>query len=67
MIKLLNGKSNFPIVFENGGFDVVIGNPPYVSKTFDDATKKYINEKFESAEYQLDLYVSFLEKAVSIS
>jgi len=50
-----------------GGFDVVIGNPPYVSKTFSDEMKEYIKSNYETAEYQLDLYVSFMEKAAIIA
>ena len=29
--KAFNRQEQFPEVFENGGFDVVVGNPPYVS------------------------------------
>lgn len=49
-----------------GGFDVVIGNPPYVSKTFADKEKDYYNENFETAQYQLDLYISFMEKGLKL-
>jgi hypothetical protein len=50
---------------EKGGFDVVIGNPPYVSgrkggiNLFD---KSIFNKFYETAEYQLDLYVLFSER-----
>ncbi len=50
-----------------GGFDVVIGNPPYVSKTFSDDMKKYIKSNYQTAEYQLDLYISFMEKATLLA
>jgi hypothetical protein len=43
------------------GFDVVIGNPPYVSKTFTNIEKNYLNVNFLTAQYQLDLYISFME------
>ncbi|WP_195340563.1 DNA methyltransferase [Fusobacterium sp. 1001295B_180824_G3] len=36
-------KKEFPEVFENGGFDIVIGNPPY-GVNFDEKTKKYLFE-----------------------
>ena len=51
----------------SGGFDVVIGNPPYVSKTFTEEMKNYIKSNYKTAEYQLDLYVSFTEKATILS
>ena len=50
----------------HGGFDVVIGNPPYVTRGINEHTKKYINQNFETAEYQLDLYVCFMEKAIKL-
>jgi hypothetical protein len=59
--KAFNWEKEFPTVFEKGGFDVVIGNPPYVSKIFSNHEKTFFNEKFSTAQYQLDLYVSFME------
>jgi len=50
-----------------GGFDVVIGNPPYVSKTFNDQFKTYFKANYKTAEYQLELYVLFMELAVIIT
>ena len=35
----------FPTVFEDGGFDIVIGNPPYGAK-ISDADKKFFKKKF---------------------
>jgi hypothetical protein len=49
------------------GFDVVIGNPPYVSsKDFDKNFINYLNQKYSTSQYQLDLYVSFIEKGINI-
>lgn len=50
-----------------GGFDVVIGNPPYVrprNLTF--FQKDFLIEEFECAENQFDLYHLFIEKAEHI-
>ncbi len=48
-----------------GGFDVVIGNPPYVrSQHLDNDTKNYLNEKFTSASYQPDLFSFFVDKGI---
>ena len=54
----------FPEVFGEGGFDVVIGNPPYVfdREKFSEAEKNYYQTKFESAKYQVNLYMLFMEK-----
>lgn len=45
----------------NGGFDVVIGNPPYV-KVSDKNTINYFNNRYLHQDYQQDLYLLFLEK-----
>lgn len=58
----------FPEVKEKGGFDVVIGNPPYVRYTsLDDATIDYLCKKYDTAYKQFDLYVPFNEQAVRIT
>lgn len=64
--KAFNWQQEFPQIFDNGGFDVVIGNPPYVARSLDDSTKKYINKHYQTAQYQIDLYVSFMEKGADI-
>lgn len=46
-----------------GGFDVVIGNPPYVqSHALDERTKGYIYQNYSTAEYQVNTYGIFIEK-----
>ena len=64
--KAFNWKEEFPQVFAKGGFDVVIGNPPYVSRFLDDKMKLFLNLNFKTAQYQLELYVAFMEKGVEI-
>ncbi len=49
-----------------GGFDVVIGNPPYVTRGISEALKQVLNSKFQTAQYQLDLYVAFIERGVNL-
>jgi len=50
------------------GFDVVIGNPPYVfaRENFDEHYKKYYNENFKGIDYQVNLYVLFAELTLNI-
>ena len=51
----------------NGGFDVVIGNPPYVrSETLDLLQKNYFKKHFDSAIGQYDIYVLFYELAFNL-
>lgn len=50
------------------GFDVVIGNPPYLRvREESDELRKYYISNFSVSENQLDLYHLFIEKAYSIS
>lgn len=61
-------EKEFLQVFKNGGFDVVVGNPPYVlcqpSNTEEKILKFYNN--FEVANYKIDLYHLFFEKGIKI-
>lgn len=43
--KAFNWQQEFPQVFERGGFDVVIGNPPYGAK-LDLISQNYLNKKY---------------------
>ncbi|MEN9302063.1 MAG: hypothetical protein RL264_492 [Bacteroidota bacterium] len=65
--KAFSWEKEFPEVFARGGFDVVIGNPPYVAKSFDNVFKTYFKNKFNTAQYQLELYVLFMELSVIIN
>lgn len=61
-----NWAEQFPQVFAKGGFDVVVGNPPYVSskgENFAEEIKSYLTRTFKASSYQIDLYILFLEKA----
>src|SRR5690606_1240940 len=62
----------FPEVLNNDGdfvgFDVVIGNPPYVYArgNFDVNTKKYYYKSFRTVENQINLYVLFIELSLRL-
>ena len=50
-----------------GGFDVVIGNPPYVRRTqLNENIKEFIEKVYYSAYKQYDLYVLFNELSIKI-
>lgn len=70
-IKPFNWKKAFAEVFKQGGFDCVIGNPPYVRiqalKESSAESVNYFKDKYESAAYgNYDLYVLFVERAYTL-
>ena len=69
--KAFNWQEQFPKVFEKGGFDVVIGNPPYVNameikKSYTSEAFNYIKRNYETAKGTVDLYIYFFEKGLSL-
>ena len=69
--KAFDWQKEFPQVFERGGFDVVIGNPPYVNaieikKSYTPEAFNYIKKEYESAKGTVDLYIYFFEKGLSL-
>jgi len=58
----------FKDVFDNGGFDIVIGNPPYVQLQKNDGVLADLYEKtgYETFERTGDIYSLFYEKGVQI-
>ena len=56
----------FPQVFAQGGFDAVVGNPPYIRTLSLEHDKKYFNQKYRSAYGAYDIYVLFMEKSIEL-
>lgn len=58
----------FPEVFERGGFDAVVGNPPYIRiQNLDDDTKKYLQKNWLSAKNgNIDIYYPFIELGINL-
>jgi hypothetical protein len=50
----------------NGGFDVVIGNPPYERKKEFEDFKEHYKNTYESAYGSYDIYVLFIERALKL-
>ncbi len=56
----------FKDIFDGGGFDIVIGNPPYISaieakKTIDDWVRQQYKRLYTTAVGTYDIYVIFIE------
>lgn len=65
--KAFDWNSEFPDIMQNGGFDVVIGNPPYVrQEIINKNDKEYLSNAYETGNGTADLYVYFYEKAFSL-
>ena len=56
----------FSEVFAKGGFDVVIGNPPYVEQKKIKDIKHILEEKYDTYNSMADLYCYFYELAVKM-
>lgn len=68
--KPFNWKEEFPEVFKQGGFNVVIGNPPYVdsesmAKNMPE-DREYLNDHYSSAKGNWDLFCVFIEQAMNL-
>lgn len=68
--KAFNWQNAFPKVFAKGGFDVIIGNPPYVrAENIDKVQREYYiskNSKYSKTFGRFDLYIVFNELAIQI-
>ena len=70
--KAFNWQTEFPQVFAKGGFDVVIGNPPYVSAPMQIASPEMAKQRqaiidssrYKSLYQKWDLYIPFIELGI---
>jgi hypothetical protein len=67
--KKTKGKTTAPLSLEtesDGGFDAVIGNPPYVRQESISGFKDYLERHYEAFDGVADLYAYFMEKGVKL-
>ena len=65
--KAFDWQKEFPQVFEKGGFDVVIGNPPYVQlQSMGEMSDVYAKCGFETYNKSADLYCLFTERGYNL-
>ena len=65
--KAFNWQQEFPQVFANGGFDVVIGNPPYVQlQSMGAMSDVYAKCGFETYNKSADIYCLFYEQGCKL-
>lgn len=65
--KAFDWRREFPQVFEKGGFDVIIGNPPYVQlQTAGDVGKRLSKAGYATFDKRGDLYCLFAERGYDL-
>ena len=59
-------QAEFPEIFARGGFDIVLGNPPYVRMETIKPFKPYLETHYAVAADRADLYAYFYEKGFEL-
>lgn len=59
----------FKDIFDRGGFDIVIGNPPYINiaNIEDEVYRNQLKSIFRSTRNKCDLYAYFIEKSFQLT
>lgn len=67
-INAFNWHAEFREIFGNGGFDAVIGNPPWGQKGIDlgQVARDYLRETFVSLSGIMDIFRPFVEKSIRL-
>lgn len=62
-----NWDKEFSEVFNQGGFDIIIGNPPYVDlKSLDNEIVEMIFQHYSCSNNRVNLFSSFTEKSINL-
>jgi type I restriction-modification system DNA methylase subunit len=61
-INVFDWEKEFPAIMRAGGFDAVIGNPPYIRMESFKNLKDYLKANYISHDERSDLYAYFIEK-----
>jgi type I restriction-modification system DNA methylase subunit len=64
--KAFDWKKEFPAIMKDGGFDVVIGNPPYVRAELLKVFKSYFEKKYKVYNPGTDLFGYFYELTFNV-
>jgi hypothetical protein len=59
-------KTAFPDIFAAGGFDVCLGNPPYVRMELIKPMKPWLEKRYEVVADRADLYAYFFERGIKL-
>jgi len=64
--KAFDWHAAFPEVFAQGGFDVVVGNPPYIRQEWIAPYKPYWEQRYRSYHGVADIFVYFFEQGIEL-
>ena len=64
-LKPMNFEDAFPAVMKHGGFDAVVGNPPYGAE-FNIAERNYFKKTYNAEKSGKESYVLFIERAITL-
>lgn len=65
--KAFDWNKEFSEIMKNGGFDVIVGNPPYIqSRNLKEEERKYYWSKYLTNTNHSDIYSFFIEKAINL-
>ena len=59
-------RQEFPTILNEGGFDVIVGNPPYVRQEELTVIKPYLQSNYEVYQGSADLFVYFFERELKM-
>ncbi len=66
-INVFDWEKEFPAIMKAGGFDAVIGNPPYIRiQTLLREQVDFFNRTYQAATGNYDIYALFVEKALNL-
>ena len=66
-INVFDWHAEFPVIFGDGGFDVVLGNPPYVDiKGLPKSDVDYVFRAYPLCNNRVNLFAAFMERCLGI-
>ena len=64
--KAFRWDDEFADIMKEGGFDIVIGNPPYERTIYLEKEKEYYSEKYMSSYGAYDILILFIERSLNL-
>jgi len=65
-VHVFDWPAQFPDAMKAGGFDAIIGNPPY-GRLLDETGERYVMEQYKTFSGTHDVYVAFIERAIHVT